>query len=234
MAIKKLFGAFATTLALLGASAVSANEIQDFSSAVRGIDTGGGVDIRGILPRFVVSNTSGVPTRFTFWFDVYRPGVALADATRLFGTPQRAVAFPALPCATPVPGTTAWEFKPKFFGHWGGRRAHAVHKIRISCFDQTTGFREKYLAFVYSADISQVVGGAFTGTVWTKAYPLELAGASGLDLDRDGINEALMLTMKLPDAQGTSFASRDLIMNFNDGAVFKDQTFKKVVQILFN
>lgn len=214
--MKKLLLAAAAALTLTAGSA-GAEEILDFTSLIRAVPNPSGTAMypRVIVPFFnKTEDTSGNPTKLTFRFNVWDP----TTNTQLFGTTNKSVAYPAMPCANPQ--WTDHGMSVKFMGRWGGGRAHAIIGLHVECQEQTTyEWQERNVAFVYSADVRQA-----GGSVWTKAYTGYLVAANGLDLEdangtlgiQDGINETLMLSVENPKGL------RVLLLNFTDGQLFSN------------
>jgi hypothetical protein len=228
MEAKKMANYFILNAVLCSIVLVSCGSIAfgmpliDTSSFVRGINIGT-LEIRIMEPRTVITKSNGVPTSFKFFFDVYLPGTGLNDATKIFSTTPKTMPYPSLTNCNP--GSLSFATDPgRFFGSWGGHRAHAIWMLHVECTDATSSAKiENDATFIYSAAVDQPNAGSYVGSVWTRNYPRKTIGASSLDLNQDGVTEYLMVNLEIPTPAGEN--NRAVVIDFISGAIIKDQTF---------
>jgi len=172
-------------------SSAYADEFLDNSRLFKEVD-GASAGIETLAPFIKYAadaNADGVPDSLNYRVSVYAGGTG----TLLRTTPSRGTLFPAVPCTTPIAGSTYWDVNPRFRGRIGSTRHNALLGIEVGCRETGSNEQKKaYKAFLYSVN-------AATGTgIWVYQNNLEPISLDGVDLDVDGVTETLALSLAQP------------------------------------
>jgi len=207
----------ALLIAATPAAHAAGDSILDVAPLLRVI--GGSVNsLRAMVPKIVQSDNAQKLPQMSIAVGVYDP-VSATPTTPLFTTAIKTFPLPKAACSGTVTNRDSNQ-EPKFMGISGGQRLHMVWSSSSSCSNNTGGYVEKNSTFIYSADVT-----AASGSVWSKAINQRLLGASGVDLNGDGSNEALLLILEAPVTGSMKANAHTVVLNFSDGSVIKDLVY---------
>lgn len=176
-----------------------------------------------IVPYYLMKDTDadGIPDTLVVRFKVYAGGTK----TLLHSSAVKSVTLLVMPCVNPM-----WRddnmFEPKFLGKDGSPRAHMGIGMYAECQENDPPYEYKRAGktFIYSADVSKS-----GGSVWAYAVNREMTDFSGVDVDNDGNNEAMLVTEYTPDPANPWYTNIVVrIMNFGTGALISQQEYQVV------
>lgn len=167
------------------------------------------------VPLFTNIDTDldGYPDKMTVRYNVYTAGTT----TKSLATKPRTVAYPPVPCTSPVSGDR--DFDTRFAGAASTSRRHIILDLYTTCVESGTGEpKEAHRAVLYSANVVS------SGASWMKYWNgWSVVGATRVDWDSDGTAE-MMLGLENPAGK-----VRVMFIQMSDGTIEADNTYTAAV-----
>ena len=166
------------------------------------------------VPLFVNvdKDLDGYPDILKMRYNVYTAGTT----TRTLATRTRTVAYPAVPCASPV--SLDRGFDERLAGLSGKPRRHIILDMYTSCVESGSGTeKEAHRAVLYSGNVTS------GGGSWVKSWnSWGVTGSASFDWDSDGTPEMMLVLEK-------GNKNRVMFIQMSNGTVEADNIYTVAV-----